>query len=526
MKNPLHFYPNSVYFVRSGYWIPLLTWALITIYIAPRFGGSYTPDSYAYAIIGRNIFSGFGFATQAIRDFYLEVSSEFYLPTRSFPPLTPILIGGFDRIFHKGITSGIYVNLVVLLGLFHAHYVLCRRLVDKYVAIVFLSLPLFILVTDSPDSFVAEIVAGRSIPLSALLFTLIAIILIADDLTPLKSGIAGVLTGLLYLNRYDSLIFCFALLIFVFLSGRQRAHAFFIGFALVLTPWLIRNAVTFGSFFASDNAVTVRSIHPGIVQISWFFDVPELRDNPSVWAAQRVKYLLRNIDTLTVLLRPFGGLVPVLLAILGICSGLVSEKVRSFFILSFVWVVAHLLAVSTTPYFDHRYFSFSAFLIALCSTITICSVVTTIKGHQGHVSQPPDLSLKVLLVFRSVGALLLFLTIVTTKGIVDPSLRTSDQNAEMNRCIYNAFKEVIGSSHLVAYRSPESLAFYSDWKTIYLPLNLVVLDQDFIGWSEHWRVTHIIVPETVDIPSSQLASIVNKGCGVKLLELRHASELD
>src|SRR5690606_33973893 len=160
--------------------------------------------------------------------------------------------------------------------------------------IVFLALPLFILVTDSPDSFIAEIVAGRSIPLSALLFILIAIILVADDLTPLKSGVAGVLTGLLYLNRYDSLIFCFALLIFIFLTRTDRIQAFLIGLALTLTPWLIRHVVIFRSVFASNNTVTVLSVHPSIVQISWFFDLPELRDNPLVWAAQRVKYLLRN----------------------------------------------------------------------------------------------------------------------------------------------------------------------------------------------------------------------------------------
>ena len=69
-----------------------LSWLVLMVYYSPTFGYDYSRDTYGYYLVSKNIFSGEGFSSSALRDFYLTNFDNFF-PTRSFPPLWPTLIG-------------------------------------------------------------------------------------------------------------------------------------------------------------------------------------------------------------------------------------------------------------------------------------------------------------------------------------------------------------------------------------------------------------------------------------------------
>ncbi|MDD5310100.1 MAG: hypothetical protein PHU25_22510, partial [Deltaproteobacteria bacterium] len=74
----------------------------------------FSPDSYACYLIGKNLFSGHGFSTFAIRD--LHDTPAWPLPSRSFAPVLPFLVGLVDWLGGLGINSGVVVNWVFFLG--------------------------------------------------------------------------------------------------------------------------------------------------------------------------------------------------------------------------------------------------------------------------------------------------------------------------------------------------------------------------------------------------------------------------
>ena len=221
-----------ILFGRSFYWLVPVSWAIVITYISPRFGFAYSPDSYAYYLIGTNFTSGFGFASQAIRDFYLQITPEFYLPSRSFPPLMPILIGLCDKFFSKGISSGLFVNIFVLLAMIHTHFLLSRKISGKYFLLIFLALPFFL----NKTNFVDEVISGRSIPLVAFFYSLIVLIISHQNITRYKAFLLGSLIGMLYLTRFDSLIYCLILLVFLKLDNIKNTPWIVFGFLISIIP--------------------------------------------------------------------------------------------------------------------------------------------------------------------------------------------------------------------------------------------------------------------------------------------------
>ena len=152
----------SLTFAQSGYWLVPISWGLVITFISPRFGTAYSPDSFGYYLLGTNLLAGLGYVSQTIRDFYASPELGFYQPSKSFPPLMPILVGVANRLTGQAITSGLIVNAAVLLAAFNVHFLLSKRIAGKLFWVPFLALPFFVLQNDGTDSFVAEILSGRS----------------------------------------------------------------------------------------------------------------------------------------------------------------------------------------------------------------------------------------------------------------------------------------------------------------------------------------------------------------------------
>lgn len=511
-QNPL------LIFLRSGYWLVPISWGLLIVHLSPTFGTAYGHDSFAYYLLGKNLVSGSGYASQAIRDFYLPVTPDFFQPSRSFPPLMPVLVGIVDKLSGKGIVSALLVNIFALLAMFHAHFLFSKRVAAKYFWVVFLVLPLFIFASGSVDSFTQEIVSGRSIPLAALLYTLISLTICRHELTMRRSFFLGILMGMLYLNRFDALAFCVLLMGYIFLEKRTNARWVVFGLLITLAPWLIRNTIVFGNPLASDNFITVFSTFPLIVQISWFdHGVPLLRDHPNLWFTQRGNYVIQNMGIVT---RMLGGFVTIMIAAFGLFSENIPKNIKTYIVIAFLWLLSNLMVVSLTPYHDARYFSLSAFVIGLSALLTVISLIVNQPGaqatqHDGEIiGNTPGQKHQWILACASI-----VLAIWIVNYSVKPRINAGDDNASGYQCLYDELKGEISRSDLVAYGAAEHLAYYSKWRTIYFPLNASSPDSNFISWKTRFNVRYAIVPADSEIAKHPLVTVKRKACGDLLVDL-------
>ncbi|UUZ73816.1 hypothetical protein LP415_12870 [Polaromonas sp. P1(28)-8] len=507
-------------FARSGYWLVPISWGLVIVYISPRFGSAYSPDSFAYYLIGVNFISGWGYASQAIRDFYLQVTPEFFQSSRSFPPLMPILVGIVEVLFKKGITSGLLVNIFVLLTMFHAHFLLSRKIAGKYFWVAFLALSFFIVNNDSGDSFVAEIVSGRSIPLAALIYTLILLTILNRKLTIRRSFFLGTLLGMLYLTRFDSLIFCLLLIGYIALEKITNMRWVVYGLLASILPWLFRNAIVFGNPFASDNSITAFSTYPSIVQISWFDNIPLLRDNPNLWATQRLSYVIENTKFVIGLLNPIGGFVTMALSAFGLLSPNIPKNIKTYIVIAWLWLFSNLMTVSLTPYHDARYFSLSVFVIGLSALLTVATLLLDRFGI--NIKQNDDATIDNTTT-QKYQQIVVVISLILSVGVVNyfvkSEIKSGDLNASAYQCLYDGFKDDVNKSDLVAYYAAEHLAYYSKWRTIYTPLNLSEPDKQFISWKKKLNVRYAIVPDGSSIAKHPKVIIKKKACGALLVDL-------
>jgi hypothetical protein len=505
-----------IFFGRSFYWLVPVSWAIVIAYISPRFGFEYSSDSYAYYLIGTNFTSGLGYASQAIRDFYLQITPEFYLPSRSFPPLMPILIGLCEKVFSKGISSGLLVNIFILLAMIHTHFLVSRKISGKYFLLIFLALPFFLIKTN----FVEEVISGRSIPLVAFLYSLIILIISHQNTTKYKSLLIGILMGMLYLTRFDCLIFCLMLLVFLKLDNIKNTQWVVFGFLISIIPWSIRNIIVFGNPFASDNSITALSTYASIVPISWFEHIPQLQDNPSLWITQRITYTIQNVKILLELSNQIGGFLSIALSLYGLWSLKISKSIKTYITISWIWVFSNLITVSITPYHDARYFSFSTFLILTSALLTLISLISlkNIIGLQkfDYATIGKKQTQKFQLILSVFSLLLIF---VLVNHFVMSKIKFEDKNSASLICLRNAFNGEINNNSLIAFKAAEHLAYYSNWRTIYMPLNLQYPDKDFISWKSKLNVSYAILPETSDILKHPQVIIKKKACDFVLADL-------
>ena len=504
-------------FLIDGYWLVPLAWGIVVINYSPSFGVGYSSDSMGYFLIGNNLISGLGYASQAIRDFYIDITSAFAEPSKSFPPLLPILIGIVAKLSGQGITSGLIVNIFVLLAHFHVHYLTSKELFGKYFYLIFLMLPFFILTNDP---FVSELISGRSIPLAALLVSCVIYLIVKKEHDGRSALFFGSALGLLYLSRTDTLIFCALILAFYVARSKIRKNVFmaFVGLGVVVSPWLIRNLITFGQIFASDNSVTVLSTHQSIVTLSFFeTGFPSWKDNPNLWITQRITYFMNNVQMIIGLLKPYGGIYTLLIAAVGLVSPKIAQRMKPLFVLTLTWLLTHTFAISLTSYNDHRYFAISAFLISVCAIATALSYVVGSEARSTDSIKKTALSRWRYLL----PSLTLVSTLFMVNYFVKDMISRGNVNSALYENIYWDFKTFVGDSDRVAYREAEHLAYYSTWRTIYMPVNIDRPDNAaFKAWIKKFNVRFALVPSDSIFAKHPTAEVVASSKGLSLVDLQ------
>ncbi len=432
--------------------------------VAPQ-AGDFTPDSYAYALLGRSLWSGGGYASPAIRDFYGIVSMP--QPSRSFPPLWPILVGGLDRLTGLGMSASLLAAFLSLALLSAAVAALARQLAPERPWLVWLALPALVLFDGE---FRAELAAGRAIPLAmALQLAAFAAAISVLDAVALrgKAALFGILLGATFLTRVDEAFSCVGALIVAAwwcrrALGSRRAGQLLViagaAAALVYAPWAIRNFRVFGTPLASDNAITVASTYAGIVQICWFaqgLEPATMATAPGLWLQQRLAYLQASlVRACTSSHLAF----PLAFALAALTWKSVSRGARAFVALALVAAAAKIAAVSLTPYPDLRYFSGIHLLSFLVAALVLAELAAR-KPVARQIAKLALLGLTVAVGLRGAQALTI------------PSTTPSRESVGAARfAALRAGMQVLPAG-LVASVQADEFAYYTGLPAIYLPDN-------------------------------------------------------
>ncbi len=276
----------------------LLTGVLSLIYTGSQFRGLNKRESMDMAQLARNIARGRGFTTYLIRPLSLwqleqhgwDIQDKatrgkliMQHPDIYNPPLYPLALAGLfklmpERAFKYDAAERVYYperlailpfNQLCLLACVLLVFLWASRLFDRRVAIMAACLMLF------SDTLWSYSISGLPTNLLMLLFLLAAYCLFIADgkLNPAEPAegeaagpapervtgsvvalviVSAVLLGLCFLTRYLAGFFLIPMAIYVARIFRGRAAAMWLGvyvavFAVVITPWLVRNVHISGS---------------------------------------------------------------------------------------------------------------------------------------------------------------------------------------------------------------------------------------------------------------------------------------
>lgn len=362
---------------------PALTWPLLAVLLltAPLFLSlvvfpPYSPDSWALYELAQTVFG----------DFYRFSHWRSYASgapySAAFPPLYPVLIAVVDAVLGTGARTGLYLAFA-----FYAAFALVSEKIGRRVTgAPWLGLAAVLPLLLGHNMLLAELGAGRTIPLQLLLYALVLLALLKGERIGL-AGAAGIgfLTGLAILNRFDAALLPLLAAALVWWLTRKpgRALALLAAAAVTLSPWIWYSLATFGSPFATDNAGIATSLDRAAFVTDWWPGPrPTLADDPLAWGARIGANVIECALTgVALLVGPMGLVAAAFLAVPASLAGLVRLGPQAMparrrvapalrIMAGFVLILAVLLAPQVlTGYLENRYFAASlwaALLAAAC----------------------------------------------------------------------------------------------------------------------------------------------------------------
>ncbi|MCL4439103.1 MAG: glycosyltransferase family 39 protein, partial [Firmicutes bacterium] len=230
-------------------------------YYSKAFTHLFLNDAMDYASIGRNFARGDGLVSSYITPLGLVNKGGLPHPDLWRAPLWPAVLGLFIRLFgatEQAIAIGSGSFFIAGAGMV---FLLAKDLFNRQVALI--SALLYILSAQN----LLNSISGMTETISAFMMVLTVYLIVAPKLQNIWGDIlAGVVLGLFYLTRYNAILFLpfFALFLWYrrFQSSRDtgfRANEarrvpgiwpvirYLLAFALVISPWLIRNYLLMGS---------------------------------------------------------------------------------------------------------------------------------------------------------------------------------------------------------------------------------------------------------------------------------------
>lgn len=340
-------------------WWPLLVIAavlvplLLSVIVAPR----YSPDSWAFYELSKTIFGDF-FRFSHWRSYASDTPYS-----AAFPPLYPTMIAVVDSALGTGARTGLYLAFAAFAGFALASERIGRRVTGA--AWIGLAAPLVLLF--GPNMLLAELAAGRTIPLQLLLYALVLLGLLAGRTIGLgRSVVIGFVSGLAVMNRFDAVLLPLlaAAMIARLTRSPARALAALAGAAVAVSPWVFYSLTCFGTPFATDNGDIAVQIDPLAYVTDWWpSPPPTLAAEPMAWTARVVRNVFAYAYTAASLVAsPLGAVGAALLAMTAgpvVLAGRPRRIGQGIGILAgFALFTALMMAPQVlTGYLEHRYFS-------------------------------------------------------------------------------------------------------------------------------------------------------------------------
>ncbi|MCR9179946.1 MAG: glycosyltransferase family 2 protein [Erythrobacteraceae bacterium] len=385
----------------SRMWPLLALLMLVPLLMSVIASPPFSPDSWALYELSQTVFS----------DFYRFNHWRSYtsaLPySASFPPLYPTLLAIADALLGTGPRTGVYLAFAC----FAAFAVVSEQIGRTVTGAAWIGLGAALIGLLGPNMLLAELGAGRTIPLQLLLFALILNGMLRGAAIGL-AGAAGIgfVAGLAVLNRFDAVLLPLLIAAMIAWLTRKPSHvlAALAAAAVATLPWVIYSLTTFGTVFATDNGGIATTLDPaGYVTDWWPAPQPGLADDPAAWAARVLGNALGYVATALSLLPTGMALVaaaflvpPALVAVLSGPRRRGDE--RPAVLAGFAAITALLLAPQVlTGFLEHRYFAafiWAGLLAAGCWCIA--------RGATLH-----QRALAARLAFTSVAAAMAVLTI-------------------------------------------------------------------------------------------------------------------
>lgn len=317
----------------------------------------YSPDSWALYELSQTIFG----------DFYRFSHWRSYaspsLYSAAFPPLFPTMIALVDGLLETGPRTGLYLAF----GFFAGFALVSERIGRRVTGAPWLGLAAALVLLLGPNMLLAELGAGRTIPLQLLLYAFILLgLLHGKRIGVARAAGIGLLAGLAILNRFDAVLLPFfaAALIAWLTRSPARALAALAGAALAVSPWVFYSLATFGTLFATDNAGIATALDPAAYVTDWWPIVqPTLADDPLAWAGRVAGNVFEYVYTgVALIVSPMGLVGAAFLAAPAALAYLAGRRPRaaeSLWILAgFGLIVAAMMAPQVlTGYLEYRYFS-------------------------------------------------------------------------------------------------------------------------------------------------------------------------
>ena len=235
--------------VQIGFFICIALVVLFFLTIAQ--GLPFSPDSYSYYDISKNILSNFG-KISTVRQ-YVNISDI----NLSFPWLYPALICIVDNLTGLGMYSGVFINYIAAIITLFVILKITYKLCASFIPGVLVSLVLF-----SNNQYLIELTAARSIPLAILcLMLMLNIFAKFRGFTRTDIFLAGLFAGAGMTIRFDFLVVAGLTGLLLLPLFKKQAFKMMVAYGLgILTfasPWIMYSIIHFSTVWAYDNSGTM-----------------------------------------------------------------------------------------------------------------------------------------------------------------------------------------------------------------------------------------------------------------------------
>ena len=317
----------------------------------------YSPDSWALYELSQTVFGDF----YRFNHWRSYASASEY--SASFPPLYPTLLALADALLGTGPRTGLYLSFACFAGF----AIVSERIGRSVSGVPWLGLGAALIGLLGPNMLLAELGAGRTIPLQLLLFALILSGLLQGARISLAGAARiGFLAGLGVLNRFDAVLLPLLITAMILWLTRspKRALAAAAAAGVAVSPWVAYSFITFGTAFATDNSGIATALDPAAYVTDWWpAPQPALTDDPAAWAMRLAANGFGLVYTGAALLATGMGLIAAaFLAPAAMLAALAGRRPRADdglkVLTVFTVITALLLAPQVlTGYLEHRYFA-------------------------------------------------------------------------------------------------------------------------------------------------------------------------